>query len=232
MLHVLFVCTGNTCRSPMAESMLSHWAQKEGLPVQVQSAGIAASYDVPVSGHSVRVLKNRGLQPVSSSQPVNDNLVQWADVILTMTMHHKKLILEQYPDAMEKVFTLKEYIHDDPVVGEKLKRLDELYSELEMKQALFIAKHRDDIGELEQKRARLEQQLDQTEEELAKWRERLMDHIEEERAEIEKLEKELPNFDIHDPFGGSQDKYEQCAVELERELRKLMKKLAAMIDQR
>lgn len=108
-MNILFVCTGNTCRSPMAEGLLRHMAEQEKVNIQVQSAGIAAFRGSPASTHTLSILKNKGISMQHQSQPVTDELLHWADLILTMTGSHKQVLSQQYPHALDKVFTLKEF---------------------------------------------------------------------------------------------------------------------------
>jgi protein-tyrosine-phosphatase len=230
MLHILFVCTGNTCRSPIAEGILHQWIQKDQLPVQVQSAGIAAIDGVLIARHAEKALKQRGMKAVSSSQPVQQSLVEWADLILTMTTYHKKVLLEQFPEAMDKVYSLKEYVIDDPEIKEIFSRLDALYSEVELKQSLFLSRHREEIEALEQQYRHVQGELEEIEERLGVWRNKLAEVIQQERAEIERLEGKLPNFDVHDPYGGSEEIYEHCAKELEFELKKLLDKIKSEVN--
>lgn len=112
-MNILFVCTGNTCRSPMAEGMLRQMAEQEKCHLEVKSAGIAAFPGSPASPHTVTVLKNRGVSLNHSAQPVTSELVQWADLILTMTGSHKQMVSQHFPHALDKVFTLKEYSEAD-----------------------------------------------------------------------------------------------------------------------
>jgi len=109
-MNILFVCTGNTCRSPMAEGLLRQMAEQQKLNIQVQSAGVAAFPGSPASTHTLTILKNRGVSLQHQSQPVTAELLQWADLVLTMTGSHKQILSQQYPQALDKVFTLKEYV--------------------------------------------------------------------------------------------------------------------------
>jgi protein-tyrosine-phosphatase len=230
MLHILFVCTGNTCRSPMAEAIFGHWIEENKLPIQVQSAGIAATHGVDPSPNTYQVLEQRGMKVRSSSQPVHLETIHWADLILTMTTHHKKVLLEHFPEAIDKVYTLKEYVNDVADTQQMVQRLDELYSEMELKQSLFVSKHRDELNALERKHRSLDTELVEVEDELENWRGRLARELQEERVEIENIERNLPNFDIHDPFGGPKEMYEICATDLEAELKKLLEKVKSRLS--
>lgn len=122
MRHILFVCTGNTCRSPMAESMMRHLLKEHGIEAEVRSAGVSAWDGTPMSNHAQQVLKDRQMDnPDFSSQLLSDSLVEWADLILTLTAGHKRHVLQLYPSASEKAFTLIEYANlsqDDPSLEE------------------------------------------------------------------------------------------------------------------
>ncbi|UOF91597.1 low molecular weight protein arginine phosphatase [Fodinisporobacter ferrooxydans] len=116
-MNILFVCTGNTCRSPMAEHLLKKKFEADPYEslVQVRSAGISAMQAAAASAHAIEVLKQRNIRLDShQSTPVDARLVEWADMILTMTMSHKHILVSQYPESSGKAFALLEYIQEDP----------------------------------------------------------------------------------------------------------------------
>ncbi|MFO1444290.1 low molecular weight protein arginine phosphatase [Bacillus sp. Bva_UNVM-123] len=106
MTHVLFVCTGNTCRSPMAEAILR---SKEIPGIEVKSAGVYALDGNDASENTKRVLKEQGLLQNHQATLLNESLVDWTSYILTMTKSHKDIIIGTFPNAVGKTFTMKEF---------------------------------------------------------------------------------------------------------------------------
>lgn len=136
MNRILFVCTGNTCRSPLAEGMFRQIAEREGLDVTVASAGISAMNGMDISAHSKRILIEKGIEDEMSSSTLTKDAVEAADLILTMTLDHKRHIIERFTQALDKVFTLKEYVEDDEAVLKLIADKEKLEAELQMKQSL------------------------------------------------------------------------------------------------
>lgn len=106
MQQLLFVCTGNTCRSPMAMAILNHLVQHGRLQgVTAQSAGIYASGE-PASPNAVAVLKKHGiLLQHYRSHPLTHELILQSSKIYAMTPQHRQLLL-QLGAASEKVLVL------------------------------------------------------------------------------------------------------------------------------
>jgi protein-tyrosine-phosphatase len=88
--NLLFVCTGNTCRSPMAEGIARRELEDRGWShVQVASAGLAAMDGEPATREAVVVAARHGVDlSAHRSRPAGDELVQWADLVLAMGSSH------------------------------------------------------------------------------------------------------------------------------------------------
>ncbi|MDQ0297816.1 protein-tyrosine phosphatase [Salibacterium salarium] len=116
MKHVLFVCTGNTCRSPLAEALLRAKGDEN---IEVQSAGVAAHPGMLASKETEAVLKERGIPFRHASRPLNKERIEWADIILTMTKSHHEIAVQNHPEAADKIFTIKEFAADsDEAAGD------------------------------------------------------------------------------------------------------------------
>ncbi|HZJ15005.1 MAG TPA: low molecular weight protein arginine phosphatase, partial [Chthoniobacteraceae bacterium] len=88
MKHVLFVCTGNICRSPMAEGLFREAARQFG-DIKVSSAGVGAIHGQMPSSHAIEVLRPLGIDiSRQRSQPLSDELVAQATHIFAMTRGH------------------------------------------------------------------------------------------------------------------------------------------------
>ncbi|MGD1086440.1 MAG: ribose 5-phosphate isomerase B [Verrucomicrobiota bacterium] len=109
MKTILFVCTGNICRSPMAEGLFLH-AIRGRNDFQVLSAGVGALEGHPPSFHAVRALKELGIDiSASRSRMLTRELVEKADYIFGMTHSHVDSINLLFPQAVEKTFLLREF---------------------------------------------------------------------------------------------------------------------------
>ncbi len=109
MKNILFVCTGNICRSPMAEGLFRHLVADRS-DVQVASAGVNASYGQPPSTYAVEALADLGIDISDQrSQPLTGKLVEEADLIFTMTRGHLDALEAYFPEAADKAFLVREF---------------------------------------------------------------------------------------------------------------------------
>lgn len=145
MRRILFVCTGNTCRSPMAESMMRHLMKERGIEAEVRSAGVSAWNGTPMSDHAQQVLQHRKMDnPDFSSQLLSASLVEWADLVLTLTSGHKRHVLQLFPEVSEKTFTLNEYANQSQQ-DSSLEEWTSFTAELQMKIAQGIQPTEEEI---------------------------------------------------------------------------------------
>jgi len=108
---ILFVCTGNTCRSVLAEGLARRWLAEQGQEgcFRVGSAGLAACPGEPASPPAVRVGREQGVDLSGhQARQFAPHLAEEADYILAMTESHKRQLLRLLPEAEEKIFALRE----------------------------------------------------------------------------------------------------------------------------
>lgn len=131
-MNIFFVCTGNTCRSPMAEAILRH---KEVENIAVRSGGIHAGDGWPISEHAKALIEKWDMPYTPTSRAVSTEDLLWADYILTMTESHKRALLQQVPALITKTFTLKEFVEEegdvqDPFGGDYM-QYEKTFTELQ-----------------------------------------------------------------------------------------------------
>lgn len=134
-MKVVFVCTGNTCRSPMAEHLLKDRLGEED-DVTVTSAGVTASTGRPPAQPGVEVLKEVGVDSLAmhTSRPVGELELDEGDLVLTMTPAHKNRLPPSITESPARVDVLKEFVGrkggiSDPFGGD-VDRYRELREEL------------------------------------------------------------------------------------------------------
>lgn len=109
---VLFVCTGNSCRSPMAAGLLKKYLKSRN-DVEILSAGIAAMEHLHASPEAIKLMKHQEIDiSQHRTRRLNKEMIEKATLILAMTKMHRMEILDMSPDAAGKVFLLKEFDQD------------------------------------------------------------------------------------------------------------------------
>ncbi|MGY1594301.1 hypothetical protein ACI79D_20180 [Geodermatophilus sp. SYSU D00708] len=114
-MRILFVCTGNVCRSPLAEQLATSWTQEklahspEASDVHIGSAGLAATPNQEMDNQSAAALRGLGFSPVDfRSRVLTSELTAAADLVFTMTREQRRAVLEVTPKGLRKTFTLTE----------------------------------------------------------------------------------------------------------------------------
>lgn len=216
MEKLLILCTGNTCRSPMAGVLALDWLKKHNeQEVAVKTAGLATFPGSPAASQGIQVMEELGLDLTEhQTNPVTSELIDWADLVLTMTWEHKRKVLSAYPEAEGKVFTLREYGEPVPEV----ERMTALAAIIAQKEQDFLALHQEELDKLLWRRQELQSELQAIEKEIATWQERIAEEVSQERQELWLLEQGLGQLDIRDPFGGTVEDYRETAQEIAKAL--------------
>ena len=111
--NILFVCTGNSCRSVMAEGFFKHLVADRADEFLVGSAGVGAMDGYPASSETLRVMREQEIDVSGHrSRKITSAMVRAADKIFVMETMHKEAILRFWPEADEKVHLLTEYSTD------------------------------------------------------------------------------------------------------------------------
>ncbi|MBN6205848.1 low molecular weight protein arginine phosphatase [Ralstonia pickettii] len=184
----------------MAEALL-----KERYPkAHVQSAGIFANTGSQASSNAIKALQEKNISINHHSQPITNELLDWADLVLTMTTNHKQLLVMEYPDQQEKYFTLKEYVADADQAS---------WQQFIAARTAFEEKRQRFIQENQQKYK--EKQLNQA----------LQDYLQMDYEKLQEMESKVINYDISDPFGGTLSIYRETLEELDRNIQRLINKM-------
>jgi len=127
--NILFVCSGNSCRTPMVEGLMKIKIPPEfQAQVSVASAGTLGIYDSPATPHAIEVVTALGADiSEHRSQGVTEELMEEADLVFAMAIEHMDYLQRYYPHYRENVFLLRSFDRprderrddsiDDPIGG-------------------------------------------------------------------------------------------------------------------
>ncbi len=122
--RLLFVCTGSTCRSPLARFLTERLAREAGLPWTAAAAGISAVAGAPLSPGTIRALAARSITGVHhAARRLDESMLRDADVAYALAHGHREAMLSQFPAYADKIFVLREaaglvpHDVDDPIGG-------------------------------------------------------------------------------------------------------------------
>ncbi|MBN2499114.1 MAG: hypothetical protein JXB38_00010 [Anaerolineales bacterium] len=138
MTHILIICTANICRSPMAEGILRKKMQEnphfQGW--RVSSAGTWGRDDMPAAPEAVEVLERRGIDiSAHRSRIVTPEIIQGADLILTMENGHREALVIEFPENRQQIRLITELIGssydiEDPI-GKPISEFEKLAQEFD-----------------------------------------------------------------------------------------------------
>ena len=112
--RILFVCTGNACRSPMAQVIFKKLVSNDpsllSAGIEVDSAGTGVGLD-SATPEAIECMAEYDLD-LNGHQPktIDSNLADWADLVLVMESRHKEAVLSRFPNAAKKTHLLSEYV--------------------------------------------------------------------------------------------------------------------------
>jgi protein-tyrosine-phosphatase len=115
---ILFVCTANICRSPMAAAMFNALAEDGALPFQAESAGTAALEGEPMAENSLAALEEAGIYPQPHrARQVSEAMIEEAELVLVMTPQHAATLRRPGGEPPRGIHTLPEYATGAADVG-------------------------------------------------------------------------------------------------------------------
>lgn len=108
-MKILFVCTGNTCRSPMAEGIMKELMKRRGVEdINIESAGVLATPGTPATELAIKVLEQMGIDIKNhKSRLISKDMINKSDIIFVMTSQHKQLFAQFDCDML---YTIGEFI--------------------------------------------------------------------------------------------------------------------------
>jgi protein-tyrosine phosphatase len=127
--RILILCTGNICRSPMAEALLRQRMEHSGRDVEVRSAGVGALEDQQADPPAQVLMQTRGLDiSAHRARQVTPALARWADLILVMESYQREALLDIDPTARGKTFLLGHWSSKE--VPDPFRQPEELYNQV------------------------------------------------------------------------------------------------------
>ncbi|APM41011.1 low molecular weight protein arginine phosphatase [Clostridium kluyveri] len=150
MENILFVCTGNTCRSCMAEVIFN--SKSDIKDIKAVSAGLSVVPNSIASRNSVVVLKENIDVDISSRKALqlSNSMIKDSKIILTMTAYMRDILRQNFTNFKNKIYTLNEFVSlkgdiKDPF-GQDIYKYRIVYAELENSISLLIKKLKEDIS--------------------------------------------------------------------------------------
>ena len=149
-MNILVVCTGNICRSPLAEKLLQSRLTAAGIPAVVTSAGTRAMVDHPMTDEAAFLVTQYGAEPtLHAAQQLTADRIAAADLVLTATREHRGEVVSLHPRAHRYAYTLNQFarlVAESAVVElVETRTITNFLSEINATKGLaFPPAHRDD----------------------------------------------------------------------------------------
>jgi protein-tyrosine phosphatase len=210
----------------IAKAILEEKGEKER--VRVISAGTSAFPGALPSKQAVQAMGEEGIDlGGQQATPLTVQLIEEADLVLTMTQSHREQILRMAPEAMGKVFLLKEFSQNPEEARWTLERQQDIHKAIHDKQADFFRRHGAAVESLNDEKERIIRRLKDVEGELQRYEAQLLEELTEERQALEDLEATVASLEVSDPYGRPVSVYRSCAKELRASIAVVLEKLLA-----
>ncbi|MBM4399864.1 MAG: protein tyrosine phosphatase, partial [Candidatus Cloacimonetes bacterium] len=117
---IQFICTGNICRSPIAEYLFNHYSKEQNLPYSSRSAGLLETGAL-ISLNSMQLLAEQGINASEHySRKIDEEIMNSSWLVLTMEQRQRDLIIAKFPESAHKVFTLREYVGENGDIADPI----------------------------------------------------------------------------------------------------------------
>jgi protein-tyrosine phosphatase len=233
--QVLFVCTGNTCRSSMAEALLRKMLKEDladqAATIQVVSAGTGAISGETAAQNAIEVMAKEGidLRP-HRARRLSVELVTGADLVLTMTLEQKYTVLKMAPAAKNKIFTLSEFAEGVKEIEALITKAERIRATLEEKRRKCLEKEGPKLEQLRQRNQDLSRQMRALDEELRQFEQKMEQEVAGEKHDLEAIQTQLTALEIPDPYGQNIETYKVCANEIKKKLKTVVNRIKESLE--